>query len=188
MTLTTASAKHIRRRLEEPDGGTSLAKANALLAEANRLLDRVKEDRARMKAIQKPKAPGVTRDERRAEHRDATRDLRVACWIRCGGTVRWETVTDGTREPFFEGAGRCEVSGVELGAAWEMHHLDSGGNRRSHQSLDNCLAVAWEVHRLIHRGDLAMLRAVKEACIRLGLRDGLRAIEYRIAKVMEARP
>jgi carotenoid cleavage dioxygenase-like enzyme len=111
--------------------------------------------------------PGRTADERRAEHRSSTGSLRAQVAARSGG--------------------RCEVSGVEVGPAWDLHHLDAGGHRRSRQSLDNCLAVSFDVHRLLHRGDLATLRSVKEACLRLGLRDGLRAIEHRLAKITEAR-
>lgn len=111
--------------------------------------------------------PGKTPDEKRADHRASTGSLRAQVEARSGG--------------------RCEVSGVEVGPAWDLHHLDAGGHRRSRQSLDNCLAVSFDVHRLLHRGDLATLRDVKAACIRLGMREGLRATEHRLAKVEEAR-
>ena len=185
MTLTTTAAKHIRRRIE---GKSPEDAVRDLLADCADVKERMRAAATRMKAIQKPKAPGKDRDERREEHNASTLDLRSKAWIRCGGTIRVATDESGTDVTLYEGAGRCEVSGVELGAAWELHHLDGGGNRRSRQSLDNCLAVSWEAHRLIHRGDLATLRSVKEACIRIGMRDGLRAIEHRLAKVMEARP
>jgi hypothetical protein len=119
------------------------------------------------KGTRKTLAPGASKDQRRAAHREATKSLR-------------EQVAE-------RSAGRCEVSGVELGAAWEMHHLRGGGERRSRQSLDNVLAVSWETHRRIHRGDLDALRDVKEACIRIGLRDGLAAIEKRISKAETVR-
>ena len=131
------------------------------------------------KGIPKPPLPD-RKAQRRKEHRDETFDLLVQVWLRCGGGFRTDP------EPRFFGSGRCEVSGVELGAAWNMHHIVNGGARRSAQCLGNVLAVSWETHRMIHRGDLGTLRAVKEACLRLGLREGLRAIEYRLAKVDEA--
>jgi hypothetical protein len=116
--ITVSAAKHIRRRLEEPDGGTSLAKANALLAEANRLLDRVKEDRARMKAIQKPKVPGVSRDERRRIE-DSREDA--------GKAAAMERAKD------FSGLPRCEVwdgKGLRcLHTATDADHV-LGGSRK----------------------------------------------------------
>jgi hypothetical protein len=147
--------------------------------DAIRLLDKVKKKAPRKTLV----LPGRTKDERRQEHRESTSDLRADVWKRCGGTV----VIGEDGMWVLGGGGKCEVSGVELGARWEMHHLVSGGARRSAQSLDNCLAVSFDVHRRLHRGDLATLRDVKAACIRLGLREGLRATEHRIAKCEEAR-
>lgn len=130
--------------------------------DAARLLARVKPG----KHVKKEPLPD-RKAARAAEHRTSTADLRAQVWERCQG--------------------RCEVSGVELGAAWELHHLDGGGSRRSRQGLGNCLAASWEVHRLIHRGDLATLRNALEACIRLGMPEGVKAMTHRLAKAEEAR-
>jgi hypothetical protein len=130
--------------------------------DAERLMARV----AKGKHIPKPPLPD-SKGTRRVAHRTSTADLRSQVAERSGG--------------------KCEVSGIELGAAWELHHLSGGGHRRSRQALGNCLAVSWEVHRLIHRGDLATLRSVLEACIRLGMPEGVKAASRRIEKIHEAR-
>ena len=167
MTLTTASAKHIRRRLEEPDGGTSLAKASALLAEANRLLDQVKADRARMNALPKPKAPGKDRDERREERNERAAEIRAEVMKRAGSCCEW-----------------CQRDGFAL----EWHHLRGGGDRRHAESVENTVAICFDCHRMWERNPAVVYPMAKDHAIRVGMRDGLRAIEHRLAKVMEARP
>ena len=168
MTLTTASAKHIRRRLEEPDGGTSLAKANALLAEANRLLDQVKADRARMKALPRVKAPGATRDERRAERNERAAEIRAEVMKRADGRCEW-----------------CHKDGFVLDWA---HVIDGNGSRRAHEAVDTTAGVCADCHhRGWHKNRMETLLAAKEWAIRSGFREALAAIEKKIAKVEEGR-
>ena len=151
------NAKALARKVREAD---TLEKAHAA---ADALLSELRAASTRRNGKRTPSRQA----QRREEHKASTGSLREKVAARSEG--------------------RCEVSGVELGVAWEMHHLRGGGARRSAQSLDNCIAVSWDVHRLAHRGDMHTLRGIKEACIRLGLRDGLAAIEKRIDKIEAVR-
>jgi hypothetical protein len=188
-SLTRSSARHVVRRLDGASSDRALAvAATALLAEAEELLSRVRA--AAKRAPKKTLAlPGKSKAERREEHAGDTGKLRADVWTRAGGTARWDPeADDGAGEWVCEGEARDEVYGTEItSAAWDLHHLRGGGERRSRQSPDNCLALAWDTHRLIHRGHVAALKDVKAACIRLGMKDGLRATEHRIAKCEEAR-
>ena len=89
--ITVSAAKHIRRRIE---GRDPLDAIRELTAECDRVLAKVKADRARMKAIQKPKVPGVSRDERRRIE-DSREDA--------GKAAAMERAKD------FSGLPRCEV-------------------------------------------------------------------------------
>ena len=155
----TAEERIVRRLRRAGDG--IMGELDKLEAEIRAKVKRETDRIARVGA------PGRSPEEKRSAHRAST------------GTIR--------EQVFARSGGKCEVSGIDLGEAWELHHLRGAGARRSHQALATGLAVSWEVHRLIHRGDLGTLRAVKEACIRLGMRDGLAAIGRRIEKVEEAR-
>lgn len=166
MKLTPSTARAVRRLALEVvllDGETEAAPSLGDIARrAKALLDGpLRETRKPTKVS----APGRSREDRRADHREETGSLRGQVWERCGG--------------------RCEVSGVELGAAWEMHHVQGQGERRSAQRLGNVLAVSWDVHRLIHRGDLDTLRAVA-ACPVLDA-EARQAAQRRVDKVIESR-
>lgn len=82
--------------------------------------------------------------------------------------------------------GKCEVC-HRPGFVLEADHLVSGGLRRHRESAETLLMECPDCHRARHRGDMDTLRAIKETCIRLGMREGLRAIERRIDKAEEAR-
>jgi hypothetical protein len=177
--LSPATAKKLRRRLDGRDPADAVRE---LIAECDAAIARARASHARMKALPKPPPPGKTKAERKEEHRRETGKLRSDVWQRAGGTARWDPEAyEGAGEWICEGSAKDEVYGFEItSAAWDLHHLEGGGARRSQQSTDNCLALAWDTHRLIHRGDMRTLLDVKGACIRLGLRDGLRATEKRI--------
>ncbi len=110
-------------------------------------------------------AAGRNRDDRRAAHRDATATLREAVEKRSEG--------------------RCEACRTELGAAWEMHHVEGAGLRRSRQRLGSVLALCHECHRLAHRGRVDVLTLIASAPP-LDF-EAKRAALRRLQKVEEAR-
>ena len=120
--------------------------------------------RKKIRAASKKRTPSA-KDRARAEHKAST------------GTLR-EQVAE-------RAAGKSEISGSELGAAWEMHHVEGGGLRRSKQRPGNVLAITWDEHRALHRGDLDTLRRVALAPTLDA--DARRAAQRRVDKVLEAR-
>ncbi len=164
---------------------TKLAKlvAAGRFTEARDLVDRdAKAQRQRRDRLKgkRGRAPGATKRQRNAAHGASTRDLRVTVWIRCGGTVRWEDEV-----PHFEGEGHCEACGIELGKAWEMHHVEGGGARRPRQRIGNLIALCWECHRRAHRGDLGTLAQIAQVPTLDA--EAERAALHRVAKVEESR-
>jgi len=114
---------------------------------------------AKPKHVRKEKTPDP-RKAKRLAHNASTADLRAFVWERCGG--------------------KCEASGADLGSAWELHHCQGGPSRRREQRPGNVLALSWDMHRRVHRGDLDALRAIAKA----GPLDAeaRRAAEYRVEK------
>ena len=170
--MTTAEAK----RMEHSTDPNVRETAKRVLAAAKRRKEIHRSRRAR--------SPGPTKEARRVLHREETSDLRADVWVRAGGTKDWDG-DEHEGEWVLSGVAHCEVSGVELGAAWDMHHVESGGARRSQQRIGNVLAVSFDVHRLIHRGDLDTLRAVAK-CPVLDA-EGRRAAERRVEKAESVR-
>lgn len=180
MKLTAATAKRLRRLVE--DVIALDADESPLAHEAKQLLPVFSSARARGQRARDrgPRVNGATREDRREAHAASTTDLRVTVWIRSGGSVRWEGEV-----PHFEGEGHCEACGVELGKAWELHHVEGGGDRRPKQRLGNILALCWECHRRAHRGDLGTLAQIAQAPTLDA--EAERAALRRIAKIEEAR-
>lgn len=112
------------------------------------------------------RATGPTTAERRAERAARAAEIRAAVMTRAGDRCEW-----------------CHRSGLVL----QWHHLRGGGERRSRESVTNTVAICADDHRAWERGDLATLRRAKEHAIEAGLRDGLAAIERRIAKIERMR-
>jgi hypothetical protein len=182
MTAAERIAKKVRPELESAIAAESIEETHAAVGRALAVLTKmVPPNRKRLRAERAPEVKGATPEQRRAEHRASTGDLRRVVWCRAGGSVR----LDADDVWHYEGDARCEISGVELGAAWEMHHVEGGGSRRSQQRPGNVLAVSWEVHRLIHRGDLDTLRKVAAAPTLDA--EARRAAQRRVDKLLEAR-
>jgi len=76
------------------------------------------------------KAAGVRKQEKRANHREETARIRDAVFLRAG----WD----------------CEL-GMHPAGGIEMHHLEGGPTRRSHQAVANCIRACGVCHRLYHR-------------------------------------
>lgn len=161
MTAAERIARKVRPELDAANAAADLPTAHRHIDKALALLAPYAK-RGKRKGL----APGATKDSRRLE-----RNIRLK--------VAYEVAEN-------RAAGRCEVC-LRLGFVLQAHHLVSGGLRRHRESAETIVMICADDHRAIHRNDLDALRAVKEACIRLGLREGLKAIERRIAKVEEAR-
>ena len=130
--------------------------------EAKRLRREIRKAKPR---IEKPKTPGLSREERRAEHNASTKGLRANVLARS--------------------CGKCEACGGDLGTAWDLHHVEGGGLRRSRQRSGNCLALCMECHRRWHRGDLGTLAQIARAPSLDA--EARREVLHRIAKIEEAR-
>jgi hypothetical protein len=80
--------------------------------------------------------------------------------------------------------GRCELCSAPF---HEIHHVLGGADRKAKESVDTCLALCWECHRAIHRGDLAELTAALSFCQFQGMVRAEQALRRRLDKIEEAR-
>lgn len=81
--------------------------------------------------------------------------------------------------------GGCEFCGWQRPS--EFHHLLSGGQRRHAEAVDNVAFICMDCHRQWHRGDgIALERGLMWAGF-YGYGRTKAAIEYRLAKIDEAR-
>lgn len=153
------AAQKIRKAIDRAQSADECREIVERMIKVVRTQKRLRSERA-------PKVAGATKDERREERNIRLKVAREVAEARAGG--------------------KCEVCG-RTGFILQAHHLVSGGLRRHRESAETLLMICADDHRAIHRGDLDTLRSVKEATIRLGMREGLRAIDRRIERVEEAR-
>lgn len=150
----------------ELDGDQNEAPSLAAMAhDARELLAKTTAERARSARVRVKASPRVaakaaerkTRNERMAE-------IRAVVMKKAGGL--------------------CEMCGAP---ATEAHHLISGPLRRRLESADTVIALCFDCHRSVHRGDLDALYQAQAYCVTSGMHDAAAALSKRIDKINEAR-
>jgi predicted restriction endonuclease len=139
------------------------------LSPAQLLVEQARQEEVRRKKLlrtaPKRREGKRAKAESRAEHVNRTAKLRVAVFV--------------------EYEGHCAACKMDLGNAWEFHHVEGAGLRRSHQRMGNVLPLCWDCHRRAHRGDLGTLAQIAQASTLDA--EARKAVERKIAKVEEAR-
>lgn len=124
---------------------------------------------ARQKAMRKSRrsrAPGPTKEERKA-----ARNAQTAI-IRSDVDARDDV---------------CVICLEPAPEPWELHHVDSGNGKSQRQSVRNCAKTHEGCHKAAHRGAPAALNALLRWARFHGYTETEAVILHRIAKVEEAR-
>jgi hypothetical protein len=157
VTLSTTALRALKRKQRE--GFVELAAAIASLEAEIR--------KSKAKAIPKPEAPGLTKEQRKEERNKRAAEIRAEVMKRADG--------------------RCEFCHRE-GFVLEWHHIFGAGDRTHKESSENTAAICADCH---HRGwaknEPQTFRDAKAWAILNFFGDALREIEHRMA-LSEAAP